>query len=179
MTPVAFIPAASQNQRSIVLGDFCPFNRWTDVGNLYDGDHTRRSYFKDETTGRIYLFPKEHLAISKALYPFSSCVGIINGVYNIGYRIYKLVYLNFFGNRPEENGRYHFSARAIESGKDLARLIATPIAIALEILLPFYAWVRLYDAYKLLASTERLVYEADYGCQPVNPANLSLASERS
>jgi hypothetical protein len=90
-------------------------------------------------------------------HPFAS-------VFNIAYRIFKLVTFSHFWvekkSEVNESGEreYNFKARLTDAGQDLLRIVATPVAIIGLELVAIYGLFRPYDGRKLYASIERATY---------------------
>lgn len=66
--------------------------------------------------------------------------------------------LSHFWIKREGEEKYNFKARLIEAGKDLLRIVASPIAIIGLELAAIYGLMRPYDGRKLYATFERAIY---------------------
>lgn len=135
--------------RGMTWGDFCPYNKWEELNGF-----ARSKYFKDQTTGKEYIFPKGKFRIVTQL-SFPILVPVA-GLCNIAYRIYKLVCVNFFFKKEGEP--YNLSARLIESGKDVTKLVCAPIAVVLLELFTLYSFIRFLDGSKLIHNIEELAW---------------------
>jgi hypothetical protein len=144
------------------LKDFQPINTWKvdSDGPTWDNDD-EPMYIIDQTTGKQYWNDSPSTLRIKSLLltlgtPLIHTIALSCGVV---YRILKLVtFYNFWAERENED-EYDFKARSADAGKDLLRIITTPLSlIALE-LGAIYGLLRPNDGRKLYASIEMVTYE--------------------
>ncbi len=161
----------------VKLGDFCPYNRWSEVevhsydgqdvvsaGNIEKITNVSKQYLMDETTGRAYLLedPGKVRAKCAALVVFSPVIYLISSIINVAHRALKLITLDHFQIRSQKEAMepYDFKARLSEAAVDVLRISTAHISfIGLE-LAAIYGVFNPYDGRKLYASIER----ATYGC---------------
>ena len=144
----------------VKLKDFQLVNQWKldEKGPEWSDDPSPR-YLIDETTGRKYWNESEKCVRIKCLLltlgtPF---VHPITSIINVGMRVLKLVTFSHFWIGKREWG-YDFKARLLDAGKDLLRIVATPIALVGLELAAVYGLARPYDGRKLYATIERAMY---------------------
>lgn len=151
----------------VTLRDFQLCNNWKldSEGEVFEccSDHMGQPKFLiDETTNRRYLNESKEVVSFKCFlvmlgtplaHPLASCV-------NIPYRIGKLVTCSHFwmGKDDETITGYRFKARVADAGKDVLRIVATPISIVGLEFASVYGLFRPYDGRKLYASIERATY---------------------
>ena len=106
-----------------------------------------------------YLNEREFVRIECAgltvMTPFFHPIACIT---NVAYRILKLATLSHFWSEKDGETKYDFKARLADAGKDLLRIVATPISILGLELAAIYGTFRPYDGRKLYASIERATY---------------------
>lgn len=149
----------------VTLRDFQPVNNWkTDLdGEKYSccQDHNRHAKFLiDQTTNRRYFNESKRVVGFKCFLlmlgtPF---VHPIASIINVAYRILKLVSLSHFWIEKDGETKYSFKERLADAGKDILRIVATPVSIVGLELAALYGWFRPYDGRKLYASIERATY---------------------
>lgn len=162
------IPRSGFIPTDIKLKDFCPINHWeVDNSRLWTKDTAPLEkliglprHLKDKTTDRFYWNERKKTVRIKCLklivaVPLVHTIGI---ALNIAYRIIKLVTLSHFWIKKEGEGKYDFKTRLKDAGKDLARIIASPIAIVGMELAVIYGLIRPYDGRKLYGTCERAIY---------------------
>ena len=147
----------------ISIRDFQPINIWKpDLnGEKYHGYHCGEARFiVDQTTNRRYLNESEEVVGLKCfLLAFETpFVHPIASIVNIVYRILKLATLSHFWVKKGDETKYNFKARLADAGKDLLRIIATPVSILGLELAAIYGIFQPYDGRKLYASFERATY---------------------
>ncbi len=159
--PSGFVPT------SVKLKDFCPVNKW-------EVDENGSPWFKycpkeklgtpkyilDQTTGRKYRNEYRSTIRIKCLVITASSPLTLTllPVLNVAYRILKLVTLTHFWVKKEDEVKYDFKARLADAGKDLLRIVATPLVIVGMPLASIYGLIRPYDGRKLYATFERAIY---------------------
>lgn len=149
---------------SVTLRDFQPINNWKPDSKgekwQYGEEKGTPKFIVDQTTKRGYLNESGWVVGHKCFFltlgtPF---VHPIAAIVNIAYRIKKLVILTHFWMDIEGEIEYNFKARLAEAGKDLLRIIASPIAVIGLELAAIYGMFRPYDGRKMYASIERAIY---------------------
>lgn len=148
----------SSNQPSVIKEDFQPFNKWKvdkDGPKFFNGEPRN---IIDQTTGRKYFNESKTTVGFKCFLVTlgTPIVHTIASLLNVAWRILKLVTLSHFW--VPQKGNYNFTARAKEAGKDLLRIVVTPLAIIALELSAIYGIIRPYDGRKLYASCERALY---------------------
>lgn len=143
--------------------DFRLVNKWTpDVkGPCYQcrGNNKGEPQFLiDESTRRRYLNESRGVVAFKCslLVVGTPIVHPVAGLYNIAWRIFKLVTLSHFWWPGGEH--YNFKGRALNASQDMMRILATPLAVVGLQLAAIYGLFRPYDGRKLYASLERATY---------------------
>lgn len=148
----------------ITLKDFQPINTWKleENGAKFLGyPYTNAPKFLiDNSTGRRYLNEDKHIVGFKCflvslatpfLHPVASLV-------NVALRVVRLATFFHFWVPDDRETKYNFSARFKKAGKDLLRIIATPLGLLSLELAALYGLFRPYDGRKLCASIERGLY---------------------
>jgi hypothetical protein len=145
---------------SITFRDFQAINKWTlDITGPKWDESQEPQYIIDDATGRKYLNEDFKVVGFKCFLltlgtPF---VHSVASVCNIAYRILKLITFSHFWIK--QKGEYNIIARLAEAGKDLLRIVATPLSIiGLELAAIYGAISSPYDGRKIYASFERAVY---------------------
>lgn len=162
------IPRSGFIPTNIKLKDFCPINNWEVVNSsVWNNENAPAKkliglpkHLKDKTTNRFYWNERKKVVRIKCLLlivatPLAHTIGM---VLNIAYRIIKLVTLSHFWIKKEGEGKYDFKARLKDAGKDLARIIASPIAMVGMELAAIYGLFRPYDGRKFYGTCERAIY---------------------
>lgn len=141
---------------SVTLKDFYPINTWTPeyTGPNWSDKPTVPKFLIDKATGRRYWNESKGIVGFKCflLTPGTPVVHSIASVLNVDYRIIKLVtFSHFYNAKTTEEG-------VKEAGKDLLRIVLTPISLVGLQLAAIYGLVRPYDGRKLYATIERATY---------------------
>lgn len=145
---------------SINLRDFQPINTWkpdSDGPKWSDGDPR---YLIDATTKRRYWNESKGCVGFKCflLTLGTPIVHSIASLVNVAYRIVKLVTLSHFWMDKKGEKSYSFKERSKDAGKDLLRVIMTPIAFVGLELAAIYGMFTPYNGRKLYGSIERAQY---------------------
>lgn len=150
---------------SVSLRDFQPINKWKpDLdGEKYNccREHKGQAKFiVDQTTNRRYFNESQGVVGFKCFLltlgtPF---VHPIASIVNVAYRILKLATLSHFWVEKDDQTKSDFKTRLADAGKDLLRIVATPVSILGLELAAIYGMFRPYDGRKLYASIERATY---------------------
>ena len=145
----------------IFFNDFKPFNTWTPIeeGEKWTDQHGNSiepMWLEDQSTGRKYFNESENVVGFKCFLltigtPF---VHSIASTINIAYRAIKIIKFLF-----------DIKVELSEVGKDILKLVASPLALPLLELSALYGLIRPYDGRKLYATIERLIY-GDYVLAP-------------
>lgn len=143
---------------SVTTGDFFPYNKWkveTNGPKFLSGEPAN---LIDQTTGLKYRNESKGTVRFKcALLMFGTpIVHAIASVLNLAYRILILITFSHFWFPRKED--YDLKARAMETGRDLLRVVGAPIALVGLELSAIYGIFNPYDGRKLYASFERVFY---------------------
>lgn len=146
---------------SVNLRDFQLSNQWeldSDGPKWSDGDP---KYLIDKTTGRKYWNESKDCVRFKCflLTLGTPIVHSIASLVNMAHRIMKLVTFSHFRMDKEGEKSYSFKERLKDAGKDLLRVVTTPIAFVGLELAAIYGMFSPYNGRKLYASIERAQYE--------------------
>lgn len=145
----------------ITLKDFYPINRWKidNDGPEYDYadgpknliDQTTKRNYRNEDLSTVWC----KCALLTLGTPLVHSAALVIG---ITIRIARLItFFDFWKDAPEKE-QYDFTARLLDAGGNLLKIIFSPlIFIALEFS-AIYGLIRPYDGRKLYASFERLQY---------------------
>ena len=149
------------NMKNVTLSDFHPYNTWTVV----NGPELLTKGFADyitDGTGRRYFNAPQGMVSSKCflLVLGTPIVHPIAAIFNVLYRLLKLVTFSHFWIPKEEETTYNFKARLKDAGEDLLRIVASPLAIVGLELAAIYGLLMPLNGRKLYATFER----ATYGC---------------
>ena len=146
---------------SVTPSDFQPINSWKpDINGPKWRGSKEPMYLIDETTDRRYWNESEGCVGFKCflltfgtpfVHPFSLIV-------NMAYRILKLVTFSHFWVDKEGETKYDFKARLADAGKDLLKIVVTPLSLVGLELAAIYGIFSPYDGRKLYASIERATY---------------------
>jgi|GEM_PF-758719 len=148
-------------QVGLSMRDFHPISRWNqDLNGEKWKDTLEYKFIVDQTAHRRYWNDPKGLIRKKCLLltlgtPF---VHPITSIVNVAYRILKLATLSHFLTEKEGEGKYNFKTRLADAGKDLLRIVATPLSILGLELAAIYGIFQPYDGRKLYASIERATY---------------------
>lgn len=144
----------------VTFKDFQPINRWKvdSEGPQWSYGVKEPQFIIDQTTGRRYFNESKGVVGFKCFLvtlgtPF---VHLPAAVINLAYRVAKVVSGSHFWMPTSSTST--FKARLAEAGKDLLRIVATPIAVVGMELAAIYGMIRPYDGRKLYASIERAQY---------------------
>ena len=143
---------------SIQLADFHPLSRWqieTNGQKFCDGTP---AWIRDVTANRLYGNDDQDVIRMKCLACaiVSPLVHPIAALVQVVCRSVKLLFGVHFW--PEAGTKYHFTARLADAGKDLLRIVATPLALVGIELAAIYGLCRPHDGRKLYATLERAIY---------------------
>ncbi len=130
--------------------------------NFQDGRGPQPLLIKDSgSTGRLYFNHSEREISSmcfKQLF-LAPIFYSITSLFTMAHRIGKLLTFYHFWETKEGEEKYNFRARLADAGKDLLKVVASPLAVvALELAAFYGAFISPYDGRKLFASIERAVY---------------------
>ncbi len=144
---------------SITLRDFQPINTWKPDLNgpkWSDGDP---KHLIDATTERRYWNESKGCVGFKCflLTLGTPIVHSVASLVNVVYRM-KLVMFSHFRVDKEGEKSYSFKERLKDAGKDLLRVVTTPIAFVGLELAAIYGMFTPYNGRKLYASIERAQY---------------------
>lgn len=156
---------SNEDTVSVTLRDFQPINRWKpeldgekwQYGGLGAGEP---KFIVDQTTNRRYFNESRSVVGFKCFLltvgtPF---VHTVASVVNVACRLFQLVTLAaLWENKPDEK-KYNLKARLADVGKNLLRIIATPISLAGLELAAAFGMFSPYDGRKLYATIERATY---------------------
>lgn len=148
-----------QERTRIILKDFQPLNSWkVDVrGDTYENGIP--FHIIDQTTNRKYLNESKGVVAFKCflLALGTPLVHIIASLVSTVYLITKVVTFSHFRIHKKEEP-YAFLARLGNAGKDVLKIVATPISLIGLELAALYGIFKPYDGRKLYASIERARY---------------------
>lgn len=138
---------------TITLKDFNPWNQWKEVkiphrDRVSEYDSGERH--QDQSTGRIYwLQDKDTLRMKcTALLIWTVVAHVVKMISRIG-----CVFA-----RPISDSRATLKERFINSGKDVLRIVVTPVLVVYLEMAALYGIFNPYDGRKLYASGERFAY---------------------
>ncbi len=140
--------------------DFQPISTWKPDLNGPKWKDGNPELLIDMTTGRRYWNESKNCVRLKCFFMIlaTPIVHSIASLVNVADRIVNLVSFYHFWTYKEEEKSYSFKGRLKNTGQDLLRVLATPIAfIGLE-LAAIYGVLTPYNGRKLYASIERAQY---------------------
>ena len=140
---------------SVTLRDFQPINTWSvNVNSPKFRNTYEPSSLTDHSTGRGYLNEdKSVVRIKCALLTIGTpIVHTIAATVNIAIRLMRLITLSHFSNSKS------FKASCMDASYDLAKILASPVAIVALEIAAIYGIFRPYDGRKLYATIERATY---------------------
>ncbi|MBS3921527.1 MAG: hypothetical protein KGZ37_00055 [Nitrosarchaeum sp.] len=161
---ICLLSASQSSDTPLTLRDFQPINTWElDQGGQQwqEGKEAGLSKFIiDKTTGRGYLNETKKCIRLKclALIFASPLVHPITSIINVVHKTLKLVSLSYFWMNIDNTTKYNFKARLYDAGKDLLRIITTPLSIVGLELAAIYGLLRPHDGRKIYATLERAMY---------------------
>lgn len=145
---------------SITLRDFQPINTWKpdlDGKKWIDGGPM---YLTDMTTKRKYYNESKAWVGFKCFY-LTLRTPIVQSIFSVVFtalKIIDLVRFSHFISDKEGEKSYSFKERLKDAGKDLLRIVTTPIALIGLELAAIYGIFSPYNGRKLYASIERAQY---------------------
>lgn len=151
---------------TVTIRDFQPWNNWTDT-HAMDIYGYNEEFHCDESTKKRYWIQSPDTLREKCglLMPWT----VLAHTYRIALRILSFISLYQFHYRSngqvDESGyrvmiHYSLKERVKEAGKDLLKIIATPVLVLFLESAALYGLLNPYDGRKLYASGERFAYEA-------------------
>lgn len=140
------------------LAHFCPLNKWSwernDDGTIDIIDCTTGDKYFEDSAATVRLKCAAVFVATWLIQPIGLTLNILNKIAKI------VTFAHLWAPSEEE---YHFTARLGEWGKDILRIVSTPLIWVGMIFSSFYgAIISPYDGRKLYGSFERLIYSGGY-----------------